>query len=372
MKKVSIVCNWLFNEADLSLTKGGSQRYVLELTKLLLSLDYEVRIFQKSSITFHTKLFNNVDVFGVKTAINTFGTMEFSFKVSRLISNQELSIYVYQESSFPFVKRKSIAIQHGINWSGNELIRKFFNTYIVQPFLLKRLVKIICVDTAYINWVTTQLNINKFDRNKLEYIPNFVDVKKHFSKAKWTDIDADQIILFPRRMVNHRGALLAYEAMKILWCKGKKYTINFCGYGPLSEIIMKDAEINGFIKFIKLYEKDFDEMPLEYARSHLAIIPTLLYEGTSLSCIESMASGLPVITTNIGGLCNLVIPNFNGSCINANAHDLAAEIEYILSSQKIWECYSKNGVLTGEKLDIHYWRKKWTKILIEYENCNIY
>ncbi|WP_350563863.1 glycosyltransferase family 4 protein, partial [Psychrobacter sp. CAL346-MNA-CIBAN-0220] len=51
---------------------------------------------------------------------------------------------------------------------------------------------------------------------------------------------------------------------------------------------------------------------------HIAIIPTLGSEGTSLSMIEAMAAGCMVISSNVGGLSNLIINGFNGRLVMPN------------------------------------------------------
>jgi len=63
-------------------------------------------------------------------------------------------------------------------------------------------------------------------------------------------------------------------------------------------------------------------MPHELLLSDISVIPTLWSEGTSLSCIESMANGCAVLSTNVGGLGNLIINGFNGVLTKPTEEDL--------------------------------------------------
>ena len=41
----------------------------------------------------------------------------------------------------------------------------------------------------------------------------------------------------------------------------------------------------------------------------ISVVPTMASEGLSLSLLESMACGLPIVTTPVGGLGDAVIHN---------------------------------------------------------------
>jgi glycosyltransferase involved in cell wall biosynthesis len=54
-----------------------------------------------------------------------------------------------------------------------------------------------------------------------------------------------------------------------------------------------------------------EEMPKVYQQADIAVVPTRASEGLSLSLLESLSCGLPVVTTPVGGLGDAVIPNYN-------------------------------------------------------------
>lgn len=65
-----------------------------------------------------------------------------------------------------------------------------------------------------------------------------------------------------------------------------------------------------------------DDMPAHYAAADIAVQPSF-YDACSLTTLESLASGLPVITTRLNGASELVTPDVDGFVIDG-PHDEAA------------------------------------------------
>jgi glycosyltransferase involved in cell wall biosynthesis len=64
----------------------------------------------------------------------------------------------------------------------------------------------------------------------------------------------------------------------------------------------------------------------EYSWADISMVPTVWSEGTSLAAVESLCAGVPVITTPVGGLANVVVPKFNGDVVAPTATSLAAAL----------------------------------------------
>ncbi|MBI3556193.1 MAG: glycosyltransferase family 4 protein, partial [Deltaproteobacteria bacterium] len=70
--------------------------------------------------------------------------------------------------------------------------------------------------------------------------------------------------------------------------------------------ILKNIAANGLSSRIHFVgHVPWHEMPRKYSSAVCTLIPTVDCEGTSLSALESMACGTPVIATNVGGLKDL-------------------------------------------------------------------
>ena len=68
-------------------------------------------------------------------------------------------------------------------------------------------------------------------------------------------------------------------------------------------------------------------------------------EGFGLTVLEAMASGIPVISTNVGMVNDLLVNGKNGSVsYNYDPKELASYIEKIVDNQKLREMYIKNSL----------------------------
>ena len=106
-------------------------------------------------------------------------------------------------------------------------------------------------------------------------------------------------------------------------------------------------------------------MPQVYQEADISLIPTLYSEGTSLSCLEAQSTGNIVISTNVGGLPNLIIDGYNGILINPNAHDLMTALDMVLANAQLRKTLSQNAVSVARAFDKSVWEQRWGKIIDE-------
>ena len=87
----------------------------------------------------------------------------------------------------------------------------------------------------------------------------------------------------------------------------------------------------------------FEERLDFYRRADIFVLPTYA-EALPLSVIEGMAAGLPVVSTNVGGIPELVENGRNGFLVQpADATDLAAKLETLLDDKKMRLAFGKVG-----------------------------
>ena len=107
-----------------------------------------------------------------------------------------------------------------------------------------------------------------------------------------------------------------------------------------------------------------------YQQADIAIIPTLYCEGTSLSCIEAMACGNAIITTDIGGLPNLIINNYNGILAEPTLESINEALEKVITDSKFRNSLSLKALDVANAFSKNKWETKWKKILGKYLNFN--
>lgn len=147
------------------------------------------------------------------------------------------------------------------------------------------------------------------------YIPNGVDIESYDGQHGRNEIrerfgikPEEPTILCARRFDPKNGLIyFSREICRIL----RDYPsaqILFVGDGPPHEKqrifdCIRSACVESRVKFAGAVPNH--EMPAYYAAADVSVIPSL-QEATSLTCLESMASGVPVVATTVGGLPELI------------------------------------------------------------------
>ena len=117
------------------------------------------------------------------------------------------------------------------------------------------------------------------------------------------------------------------------------------GNGPQLEMLKKMA------KGLKIRENVIfcgfvsnEEMPLYYNAAEIFINPTVREEGLSIVVVESMACGLPVVSSRIGGTASTIDEGVSGFFVKPKDEKMLIKksIE-ILSNKKLAERFGKNA-----------------------------
>ncbi|MEN8174018.1 MAG: glycosyltransferase, partial [Chloroflexota bacterium] len=109
-----------------------------------------------------------------------------------------------------------------------------------------------------------------------------------------------------------------------------------------------------------------EEMPKAYQQADITIIPTVHSEGTSLSCLEALASGNAVIASNVGGLPNLIIHEHNGLLIEPRSDALMQALTRLIEDQGLREKLCARGRDVAVTFSLTRWQSQWQEVLTQY------
>ena len=177
--------------------------------------------------------------------------------------------------------------------------------------------------------------------NKIKVIYNSVVYDRYQNELDLTEIDKykndlalknnDKVLISIGRLEKPKGYLNLIKSIKILDNKYDNYKLLIIGKGNLYQAIKKEISKNNLEQKIKLLsEREDIEKLLKISDIY---IMSSLWEGLPISLLEAMASGLPVITTDVGGINEVIDNNRNGLLVEpGNIEKLAYEIENILQS----------------------------------------
>ena len=360
-KRIAYFTNQVVDWVDGRPRYGGGEKYLLNICNILSKYGYEIDIYQPANEEFETKYYG----YTVKTIKND-GDFYSEFPIGIANKFYDISleydhvIYNLPEFTSQKVRKDALMICHGIWFDHNnygEHIKfreekwfKFLKNAFSNPL------KIVSVDTNSIN-VIRSLFPKLTD--KMTFIPNFVDTKKFRMPEKRKN---DKLtIIFPRRAQINRGSRILEDILKHV-----PYDVNFYWIGE------GDKEDNEIIenlckkdKRLKFNKADFNEMVKWYQTADITVVPTIACEGTSLSAIEGLACGSAVISTNVGGLTDVVFNEINGLSVNATAKDIANAINRLIEDKKLRERLQKAGNEFAKSLSVESWTEKWLEVFYD-------
>jgi glycogen(starch) synthase len=160
-----------------------------------------------------------------------------------------------------------------------------------------------------------------------------------------------KVILCPRRLVRKNGVINALLALD--WVLRNRFRpdlyLVYAGEGHLRSEIEKMSQARGINRqVILLGSVKHSEINSLYSIADVVIVPSIrsagVEEATSISALEAMASGVPVIVSDIGGLRELVRNEVNGlSVADGDYQELGAAILRILGDRKMREYLSREA-----------------------------
>ncbi len=172
-----------------------------------------------------------------------------------------------------------------------------------------------------------------------------------------------KVVLFVGRLAEKKGVTYLIEAMKQI-----DAMLVIVGDGPMKETLKKQAEeIKDKVVF--LGAKTHDELKILYASADIFVAPSITardgdQEGLPTVILEAMASGLPVVGSNSGGISQLIKNGVNGLlCEEKNVQQIVSNIERLLSDRVLCQKIENGMQLAREQFDYHNIADKYKCLL---------
>lgn len=188
------------------------------------------------------------------------------------------------------------------------------------------------------------------DRTRV--IPNGVDTNRFSPNVdgllvrRRYGIPLDEcVILCPRRLEKKNGVIYWVRAIPLVLAQSKeRVRFVFVGdyrdqnqYSAREEVLSAIAELDLGDQVIFTGAVPNREMPKYFAASDVVVLPSLV-EATSIAGLEAMASGKPIVGTNVGGIPEIVNDGETGYLIPpADPPALAEAVQKLVTSPNLRE-----------------------------------
>jgi glycosyltransferase involved in cell wall biosynthesis len=164
----------------------------------------------------------------------------------------------------------------------------------------------------------------------LRVIPNGVDIERfHPPPGR----EPGSRIVFIGRLIANKGPDVAIEAFKLVRQRAPAATMMMVGDGPMAEGLRRHVINQGLeaaITFLGLQE-DVSEI---LRQSDVFVRPSAT-EGMPLTILEAMATGLPVVACDVGGVAEIVDSGITGHVVApGSAREVAGAILDLLADKR--------------------------------------
>ncbi len=353
------ILNVTFFDADGTIRyKGGAERYVYDLARLFKVAGWSSRIIQHANRPFHLD-FMGIPVVGVPTGReNDMRGMSKGF--GDIVKGADLIVASPLDLACELRGVPVIGINHGIYWDHKY---KSLSTANIEEYrnifdALGMVGSCVCVDTNFMNWVRTyDYQLGK----KLRYVPNYFDASEFYPVEK--NFAGRIRALYPRRLYEPRGCFITLQAFDYLLKKYRDLDLHLVGQATHEDSLLVSEFIEKFPGRVIWEELEMQDMPRVYGTSHVVLIPTMYSEGTSLSCLEGIATNNAIVASHVGGLPNLVIDGFNGLLIDPNVHALVRAMETLLRDRAGMSAMAKAGLHLAPVFEKAKWTEHWRSLI---------
>lgn len=322
--------------------KGFNLTYIETLGKLLEQEGYSIvyasdkknQLYRMLDMVYTTLIsIKNIDY----VIIDTYST--FSFYYALLISG-----------ICKLFNKKYITILHGGN-----LPKRLDKNPRLSDFIFKKAYCLI-VPSHYL----LQAFKTKYPKN-LVYIQNVLEIEKYPFTSREFEVPKLLWVRSFSNIYNPKMAIKVFAALKKDFPKAE-----LCMVGPDKENLIQKCKNYAKLLHVSVDFKGKMEKQdwIELSKGYNVFINTTHFDNTPISVIEAMALGLPVVSTNVGGIPYLLENNVNALLVNDSDSDaMVTAIKEIFSNQDLSNSMIKSARLLVESFDWQIVKEKWFEIL---------
>ena len=191
---------------------------------------------------------------------------------------------------------------------------------------------------------------------EIDVVPNFIDLKRY--KPEFTDCERGMMATDEERIVTHisnfRKVKQIPSVIKIFYNIQKQIPakLMMVGEGPEREPAERLCTELG-IKNKVLFFGNSNEIDKILCFSDLFLLPSVS-ESFGLAALEAMASGVPVISSNAGGIPVVNIEGVTGYLSDyENVDEMSKNAVKILADREILRKFKESAKKQANKFDIH-------------------
>lgn len=231
--------------------------------------------------------------------------------------------------------------RHGIYTNYQRVIHE------IEGWLTYEASRIVCCSWSMVNEVAGLFNV---PRDKIWMIPNGVDPEIYRPSAIDRSLrhkyayPSERIVFYVGRLVPEKGVNVLIGAVPRILSAHPNTKFIIVGEGYSREMLSSLAKFLGVEHKVYFtgYVSDGEVKEL-LKLADVQVVPSI-YEPFGIACLEGMASGIPVVVSDTGGLSEIVEDGFTGLKVPPDNSDaIAYAVNRLLSNSALRESMSKRA-----------------------------
>jgi len=355
---------------------GGVNNHIASLEEHFTRMGHEVKIIAPSSKPKKTQEKGSAIVIGKPVPIHASGSVVrspvspmllFSDRIRKILEQEKFDVVHIHE---PLMPALAISVLH--HAEGVLIVGTFhasrsnsFGYTIWKPLLKKWMAKLdgkIAVSKAAMEF------INRYFPGDYVIIPNGIDLERFSDKAKPVEQyrDGKLNILFVGRLEKRKGfkyLLGAYERVKKQFPQCRLIVVSPPGglcqkYEKLAtKRNLKDVVFPGYVSF--------EDLPRYYNTADIFCSPATGWESFGMVLMEAMATGKPIVASDIPGYAGLISHGVEGLLVKPRDEKaLASALMSLLRDKSMREKMGEKGKLKAKD---YSWEMVAQKVMEYYQ-----
>ncbi len=372
-----------------SKSKGGAERYLVDLCRYMVKEGFEVHVYAED----WEEEIPGVHLHRVKTIPfpKSFRLLSFAIRATREMEKEKYDVTLGVGNTlkadvlqphggvhWAWFWRSLRAYDHWVLWTVKFLGRvlspkQWIQSYIERvPYKKKNFKRIVAISEMVKQDI---MSWYKIPEEQIDVIYNGVDLERfHPKNRKYREeirkrfgMDDEIVFLFVSNNFKMKGLEYLMKALGRLKRDGSPPFKCLVLGRDRPEPYFRLAQKEGVFKDL-IFAGSTDEPEKYYGASDLLIHPTF-YDACSLTVIEGLASGLPVITTWSNGAGWILTQGQEGFVISdpRNIQDLQNKISYFFDK----ETREKASLSARQLAEAHSYQRNWSEMKTIFERSLI-
>ena len=359
--KIAIMCS--------SFAVGGAENMVAQLIAGLKAKGADLFVVT-SNPKIDSHIQKKVDLTGAKVFYNDsskknlFARIKNFYRINSILRKEKpdvihtnLSIVIYAIPYVFFHKVKLIHTVHNIpckdvGGSTRFLLRLLVKMKKIRFSSISKQIQHEIVKEYGVNEENAPVIVNPVD---CDLYDELVSTRKMARKIRYVSVG---------RLAPQKNHVLLLRAFKKVLDEGVDAQLTIAGDGVLKDELI-DYACQHRIDNRVIFLGEVSNIPELLIESDVFVLSSD-YEGLPLTLLEAMAAGLPIVSTDVGGVSDIVKDNFNGLLVPPqNVEMLAKSMLRLTQDEKLRKFFALNSLKMIRQYDVSHFVEKYNSFYME-------